>query len=82
MLHSHLLPDVYLFLAAGVMPALGIGWGGVEKGIWAVKCGKGKRGQAWQFLSALQYLLTAEALRDCLAARPMGSPMICPQTHS
>lgn len=55
---------------------------GVEKGIWAVKCGKGKRGQAWQLLRALQDLLTAEALRDCLAARPMGSPMICPQTHS
>lgn len=55
---------------------------GVEKGIWAVKCGKGKRGQAWQLLGALQDLLTAEALRDCLAARPMGSLMICPQTHS
>lgn len=55
---------------------------GVEKGIWAVKCGKGKRGQAWQLLGALQDLLTAQALRDCLAARPMGSPMICPQTHS
>lgn len=55
---------------------------GVEKGIWAVKCGKGKRGQGWQLLCASEDLLTAEALRDYLAARPMGSPMICPQTSS
>lgn len=36
---------------------------GVEKGIWAVKSRMGKRGQAWLLLSALQDLLTAEALR-------------------
>lgn len=36
---------------------------GVEKGIWAVKSRMEKRDQAWLLLSALQDLLTAEAVR-------------------
>lgn len=61
-----IVPDVCLFLAAGIMPAVG----------WVWKKGFGDKGQSWLLLSALQDLLTAGALRGgWLAAAPTGSHM-------
>lgn len=78
MLHSHLVPDVCLFLATGVMPALGRVW---KKGFGQLKAG-------WESgirpgCSSVSYRIFLQQKpygAECPAATNMGNPVICPNS--